>query len=332
MTETAASHDIVVVGASAGGVRALRKLVAGLPADFRGSVFVVLHVPPHLPSGLADILARSGVLPAAPAEDGDPIERGRIYVAQPNRHLVVRPGQVKLEIGPRENSARPSVDVLFRSAARAYGPRVVGIVLTGTLGDGALGLAVVKLRGGITMVQDPEEAAFAGMPEKALSTARVDYCLRVADIPPRLVELSNHLIRQGRMRHTEGEPADPPTGHAANEPRAASPKRPNSASGLTCPECHGSLWELTNGDSPRFECRVGHAYGVDALLAEQGEAVEAALWSAINSLQERAGAFRRLAGSGANSRIFRERAEMAEQQADVLNDLLQTLIENATIG
>src|SRR5207245_1555379 len=108
VTETAASHDIVVVGASAGGVRALRKLVAGLPADFRGSVFVVLHVPPHLPSGLADILARSGVLPAAPAEDGDPIERGRIYVAQPNRHLVVRHGRVKLEIGPRENSARAS--------------------------------------------------------------------------------------------------------------------------------------------------------------------------------------------------------------------------------
>lgn len=334
VAEQTASHDIVVVGASAGGVKALQELVAGLPADFRGSVFVVLHVPPHLPSGLASILARAGPLQAAPARDDEPIKPGRIYVAQPNYHLVVRPGRTKLEFGPRENSARPSVDVLFRSAARAYGRRVVGIVLTGTLSDGALGLAVVKLRGGITVVQDPDEAAFAGMPQNALNKARVDHCLRVADMPPLLVELSNHEIRQQRMRHT-GHEASEPSGHAADEPHATSPKRPNAASGLTCPECHGSLWELTNGDNPRFECRVGHAYGTEALLKEQGEAVEAALWSAINSLQERAATFRRLSDSGptgTSGRVFLERAETTEQQAGLLHQLLETLIENDTIG
>jgi two-component system, chemotaxis family, protein-glutamate methylesterase/glutaminase len=330
-TETAPSHDIVVVGASAGGVRALSELVGGLPADYQGSVFVALHVPPHLPSALAEILARSGPLPAAAARQDEPIQPGRIYVAQPNHHLVVRPGRVSLEFGPRENSARPSVDMLFRSASRAYGPRVVGIVLTGALGDGALGLAVVKLRGGITMVQDPEEAAFTGMPQTALRTARVDYCLRVADMPARLVELSNHVISREPMSNIESEPSEP-TAHAADEPDAASPKHANAASGLTCPECHGSLWELTNGHDRRFECRVGHAYSVEALLAEQGEAVEAALWSAINGLQERAATFRRLASGGANGRIFRDRADITERQAGVLHDLLRTLIENATVG
>ena len=332
MSETAASHDLVVVGASAGGVKALLELVGGLPVDFRGSVFIVLHVPPHLPSALADILARASQLPCAAARDDEPIEPGRIYVAQPNRHLVVRDGRVKLEFGPRENSARPSVDMLFRSAARAYGPRVVGIVLSGMLSDGALGLAIVKLRGGITMVQDPEEAAFAGMPQSALSTARVDYCLRVADMAPRLVELSNHVIRQERMRDTEHDSSEP-TGHAADEPHGSGPKRANAASGLTCPECHGSLWELRNEDSPRFECRVGHAYSVEALLQEQGETVEAALWAAINALQERAATLRRLGGAGRLSKsMFVERADLTERQAEVLHGLLQTLVENSTIG
>ena len=334
MRKRASGHDIVVIGASAGGVEALTRVVGRLPADFPAAVFVVLHIPPDAPSALATILDRAGPLPAGRAEHHEPIEPGRIYVAPPNRHLVVHRGQVVLEAGPRENSARPSVDVLFRSAARAYARRAVGVVLSGTLHDGALGLAAIKMHGGVTIVQDPSEALFAGMPESALRTTEVDYCLPAVDIPTRLVELTQHTFETGLM------PSEPDqsehTIHAADEPDGQlSPKLPNAASGLTCPECHGSLWELNEGDSFRFECRTGHAYGVDALLAEQGEAVEAALWAAVNSLQERAATFRRLADNAAaqaTGPAYVERAELIESHAEALLQLLRGLIADGQVG
>ena len=334
-SENRRRHDIIVVGASAGGVEALRELVAGLPADLGAAIFVVLHVPPSTPSALAQILARAGPLPASAAKHNEPVENGRIYVAEPNHHLVLHRGHVRLEIGPRVNNCRPSVDVLFRSAARAYGARVVGVILSGMLSDGALGLAAVKLRDGVTIVQDPEEALFAGMPESALSAVVVDFCLRVADIPPQLVQLSNHLPEREPMDEVESEEIEV-TQHAADEPEGLdSPKHANAASGLTCPECHGSLWEFPTEEAVRFECRVGHAYGVDALLAHQGEMVEAALWAAINSLQERAATFRRLFDSRATGRLrqnYLERAEQTERQAGVLHELLKRLVAAGDIG
>jgi two-component system chemotaxis response regulator CheB len=328
-------HDIVVIGASAGGVEALTRVVSGLPPTFSAAVFVVLHVPAEAPSMLADILDRSGPLRATQAKDGEPVQPGRIYVAPPNRHLALRRGFVALEAGPRENNARPSIDTLFRSAARVYARRVVGVVLSGTLRDGALGLAAIKLRGGVAIVQDPRDALFAGMPESALSATEVDFCLRVADIPTRLEELTNHTLEHDAM--PSGEPMQPDvTSHAADEPTSqSSPKLPNRASGLTCPECHGSLWELEDSGGLRFECRIGHAYGIDALLAHQGEAVEAALWSAVNALQERAAAFRRLAGN-ATGRItdssYGQRAEAIESNAQTLLDLLRALIREGEVG
>jgi two-component system chemotaxis response regulator CheB len=328
-------HDVVVIGASAGGVEALRALVAGLPARFAASVFVVLHVPAHTPSGLASILDRSGPLPATQVKRTEAIRGGHIYVAAPGLHLVIERGKVRLDAGPRENRARPAVDVLFRSAARAYGPRVVGVVLSGTLSDGALGLAAIKICDGVTIVQDPEEALFSGMPESALNTASVDYCLRVASIPRKLVELANHAMVREPMEVSGADPNER-SEHAADEPgEQPSQKQPNRASGLTCPECHGSLWELSSGDTPRFECRIGHAYSVEALIEEQGETVEAALWAAINSLQERAATFRRLSSAvkgRMSGRGYAERAERTEQQAHVLHDLLRRLVTDGLIG
>jgi two-component system chemotaxis response regulator CheB len=325
-------HDVVVIGASAGGVEALTRVAAGLPADFGAAVFVVLHIPPDAPSALAQILARAGPLPTHQVEQVVAMQPGHIYVAPPNRHLVVHRGHAALEAGPRENSARPSVDVLFRSAARAYGSRVVGVVLSGTLRDGALGLAAIKMRGGVTVVQDPDEALFAGMPQNALRTTEIDYCLVSADIPGRLVELTHHKIE-----HEPMEPTEPDVSiHAADEPdEESSPKLPNSASGLTCPECHGALWELKEGGSLRYECRIGHTYSVEALLAHQGEAVEAALWSAVNALQERAATFRRLAENPASlttADSFEERARQVEGQAQALLALLHRLITRGQVG
>ena len=335
MTFNSNGHDIVVLGASAGGVQALTRVAAGLPRNFAASVFVVLHLPADASSALATILGRAGALPAKTARDDEPIRPGCIYVGPPNRHLVVQRGRVKLRAGPRENSARPSVDVLFRSAARAYGQRVVGVVLSGTMRDGALGLAAIKMRDGITIVQDPNEALFAGKPESALSASEVVYCLPVAAIPTRLVELTHHPSESSPMHPAESNPSDV-TLHAADEPQhQSSPKRPNAASGLTCPECHGSLWEISDHGRLRFECRIGHAYGVDALLAEQGETVEAALWSAINSLQERAATFRRLASSARPERSaprFAERAEQVERHAGTLLELLRGLIVDDEVG
>ena len=326
---------MVVIGASAGGVEALMRLVSGLPRDFAAAVFVVLHLPPDAPSALATILDRAGPLPACQATHRQPIEAGRIYVARPNRHLVLRRGYVSLEAGPRENSARPSVDVLFRSAARAYGRRVVGVVLSGTLHDGALGLAAIKMRGGVTVVQDPGEALFAGMPESAMRATDVDHCLAAADIAMRLVELTQHTLEQEPMQPSEPGQSEP-TIHAADEVDGqVSPKLPDAASGLTCPECHGSLWELKEGNGFRFECRIGHTFSVDALLDEQAESVEAALWSAVNALQERGAAFRRLAGSvatQANRPAFAERAELIERHAATLLDLLRGIIADGHVG
>lgn len=326
-------HDIVVIGASAGGVEALTRLVSGLSPDFSGALFVVLHLSPHAPSLLASILERAGPLQATQVEHRQPIESGHIYVAPPNRHLVVHPGHVVLEEGPRENNARPSVDTLFRSAARSYGRRVVGVVLSGAMRDGALGLAAIKMRGGVSMVQDPAEALFASMPESALNATKIDFCSRLSDIPARLNELTNHSRHDQPMPPSERPDV---TFHAADEPAAqSSPKLPNAASGLTCPECHGSLWELEDSGSLRFECRTGHAYSIDALLARQGEAVEAALWAGVNALQERAATFRRLS-DGSNRRIgdsgYRERAEAIEANARALLDLLAALIREGQVG
>jgi two-component system chemotaxis response regulator CheB len=334
MSQALGRHDIVAVGASAGGVEALRQLVAGLPDEFAAAVLVVLHMRPNVPSALAAILQRSGGLLVLQAEDEQPIERGHIYVARPNRHLIVKRGRIALEAGPRENSARPSVDVLFRSAARAYGRRVVGVVLSGALHDGALGLAAIKMRGGVAIVQDPAEALFRGMPDSALTMAAVDFCLPVAEISARLVELTHPSFEQEPMDTPDREETLP-TGHAADEPDGQfSPKLPNAASGLSCPECHGSLWELKDGDGLRFECRVGHAYSPGALLADQGEAVEAALWSAVNSLQERAAAFRRLGASATTGTHpdFSERAQLAEGHAATLLELLRRLIDENDVG
>jgi two-component system chemotaxis response regulator CheB len=226
--------------------------------------------------------------------------------------------------------------VLFRSAARAYGARVVGIVLSGTLHDGALGLAAIKMRGGVTIVQDPDEALFSGMPESAMRTTSIDFRLKAAEIPPHLVQLTQHSIEHPAMEPTEANASDIITTHAADEPEGeVSPKLANAASGLTCPECHGSLWELDDGNSSRFECRIGHSYSVESFLAEQGETVEAALWAAVNALQERAAMFRRFGESPAthvSARAYEERADVVERHAEALLDLLRGLIAEGHVG
>jgi two-component system chemotaxis response regulator CheB len=189
-------HDIIVVAASAGGVETLCKLASGLPPDLPAAVFVVLHIPPHATSFLPSILSRAGPLPAAHPNDGQAIEHGRIYVAPPDSHLLVKRGHIHLGHGPRENGHRPAADPLFRTAARAYGPRVVGVVLSGNLDDGTAGLLAVKVRGGVAIVQDPSEALYSGMPASASENVAVDWVLPVSEMAALLARLALEPVEE----------------------------------------------------------------------------------------------------------------------------------------
>jgi two-component system chemotaxis response regulator CheB len=326
-----ATRDVIVVGASAGGVEALTALARGLPPDLPAAVFVVLHLPMDATSHLPSILDRAGPLPAVSATDGSPIHPGRIYVAPPNRHLMLEGDRIHLSIGPRVNSLRPSIDVLFRSAARSFSSRVIGVVLSGTLDDGTLGLDAIKMRGGVAIIQDPDEARFSGMPRSAIERVTPDFVVAVAQIPALLAQLS--VDSSGEHPTVEGSDTverhlTPETGPDAAEP--TSEKRANGASGLTCPNCHGSVWELTEGGLPRIECRVGHAFSIDAFLGEQAVALEDAIWSAINHLEERAATLRRFATRYAQSPRVRqkylEQAEAVGGQATLLREGLARVI------
>ncbi len=286
-------HDIITVGASAGGVEALAELAARLPGDLPASVFVALHVPSHGSSVLPRILSRRGPLPARHAEDGEPVVPGRIYVAPPDHHLLIHRRAVRLSRGPRENGVRPAVDPLFRSAARWYGPRVVGVVLSGALDDGSAGLSAIKGRGGIAVVQDPADALFAGMPRHAIEAVAVDHVLPVAGIPT----LLDGLARQEAAGEGGGGLVDEiGTGVADFDLDAIRrDHRPGTPLGFACPDCAGVLREIQDGDLVRYRCRVGHAWSPTGLLAEQSDALGTALRTAFRALEERAALAARMA-------------------------------------
>src|SRR3954466_999831 len=200
-----AQRDIVVIGASAGGVEALSALVAQLPPDLDASVFVVVHIPSSATSVLPQILSRRGNLPAVHPADGNPIERGKIYVAPPGRHLILEKRRVRLVIGPTEHGVRPAVDPLFRSAALTFRERVIGIILSGNLDDGTAGFEIIKGMGGITIVQDPDEALYDGMIRSAIDAGRADQILPLSEIPSALAGLVGRKSKNGAQMADNGE-------------------------------------------------------------------------------------------------------------------------------
>lgn len=322
-----ARHDVVVIGASAGGVEALSELARGLPAGFPAVVLVVVHFPSHSRSMLPSILSRRGPLEAVHADDGAELRPGVIYVAPPDRHLLIKDGRLCLGRGPRENNHRPAADALFRSAARAFGPRVVGVVLSGTLDDGTAGLSAVRRHGGVTVAQDPADAMHSGMPRTAIEAGVVDHVLSVAEIASLLVRLAE--TPPGEEPAMDDSLDDFEAALAELRQGAIFPDEPpGTPAGLTCPECLGSLYEIHEGRVLRYRCRVGHGYGNDTLLAEQGSKVERALWTAMQVLNERAALARRSAervGSRGSERVaarFLKLAEDAERQAMVVGEVL----------
>jgi two-component system chemotaxis response regulator CheB len=310
---------VVAVVASAGGVEALSEFASLLPADFPAAVLVLLHIPAAGPSVLPRILDRAGKLPARHPKDGEQLTGGVITVAPPDRHLVVADGQVRLLTAARENGHRPSADVLLRSVAQDFGARGAGIVLSGSMDDGAAGLRAVRVASGLALVQDPEEAAFPGMPEAAIEEADPQFVGPLAALAERLCEWLAQL------------PEDP-DGDDPPPPPAASPE----PTALTCPECGGTLFEHDIFGAERLRCRVGHTFSQDGLAVGKQEALEKALWAAVVALDEQADLCRRimarLSAGGRTSQLerYRENIAVNEQRAAVLLGLIHELVERAS--
>jgi two-component system chemotaxis response regulator CheB len=324
-----ATRDIVVIGASAGGVEAVSRIVSKLPADLPASVFITIHFPPQGISVLPRILARVGSMPVDHAEDQAPITAGRIYIAPPDQHLLIYPGRMRLIRGPTENGNRPAIDPMFRSAAVAYGARVIGVVLTGNLDDGTAGLLAIKRRHGVAIVQNPMDAMFSSMPASAVQNVEPNEILKLDDIAAAIIRYTGETV-------PEGIETAPPTidvsenGYSAFEMAMIEnpDEHPGNPSGFGCPDCGGALWQIRDGDLIRFRCRVGHAWTSDGLIERQDAALEAALWSALRALEESvalsdqmAKRFEKRAQPALASR-YRDAAALGSERAEVIREVL----------
>jgi two-component system chemotaxis response regulator CheB len=323
-------RDIVVIGGSAGCIGPLKSLVSSLPADLPAAIFITVHVSPEAPSILPAILSRAGQIPAVHPLDRQPIMKSTIYVAPPDHHLLIEDGCVLSSRGPRENLHRPAVDPLFRSAARSYGPRVIGIILSGLLDDGSSGLMAVKLKGGLAVVQDPAEAAFSEMPERAWHYAHAEYVLTVAGIE-RLIKnsvnggakapRSDAARRLNTPKARKALAIETTNSNLENVPIKEHLGMPSV---YACPDCHGVLWEVKEGNLLRFRCRVGHSYTAETLNVALSQGMEDALWASMRALEEKAELLRRMASRSERRAAARytEEAERCERHAGEIREML----------
>lgn len=321
-------RDIVVIGASAGGIKALSRLAAALPAQFPAAVLIVLHVGASK-SILPQLLASAGPNTAEHAHNGEALRYGHLMVAPPDHHLLLDQGKVRLSRGPKDNFARPSIDVLFRSAALEHGPRVIGVVLTGRLDDGTAGLRAIKRCGGLAVVQDPATAEAESMPASALEYVAIDHCLPLEEIASMLAMLIEMPV-PARL----ASPIDLVHEHAASlgkENAMEDLKKIAAPSALACPECGGGLWEIDDAKPPRFQCHTGHAYSLHSLAHGMKDKTEESFWATMRALQERAVICRRLAmeaerfNKTEEALEARQRAEADEAQAAHLRTLINQL-------
>jgi two-component system chemotaxis response regulator CheB len=298
-------RDIIVIGASTGGVAALQQLLAALPASLPASIFVVLHRPGESGGYLAEALTKASVLPVGEAIHGERIEKGRVYLAPADSHLSLWEGQTMVMRGPRENGHRPAVNPLFRTAAQSFGARVIAVVLTGALDCGSSGVLAVKARGGIAIAQDPSTAVCGDMPASAIETGAIDHVVALDDLAPLLVRLVA-------------------AGDSFEEPAPSTSSATKEFSFVTCPLCHGSLTEESRSGVVEFACHVGHVFSLRSLYAEQADHVEAALWAAVRALEESTSIAQRLANKSAGSTQsrFHERERAMRQYCNTLREML----------
>lgn len=319
MPSTTERRDVVVVGGSAGAVEAFIRFAGLLPPSLNASVFVVIHVSALYRSHLPEIVSRRGPLPAKHAEDGERPTPGTIYIAPPDAHLMIGDGVLKLSHGPRENSVRPAIDPLFRSAAHASKSRVVGIILSGTLDDGSLGLLEVKVQGGLTLVQDPNDAAYPEMPRNAIEVSKPATVAPVTELAALVAEAVLPRV------HELVEAEEPIVDEAVVGLRGID--WPSGATSLTCPDCGGVLY-LEGPGALKLRCQVGHAFAPESLFDSQSQWVERTLWAAHRSLLEQLTLAKHIAdradrrGHRVVARLFRRRQSEAQTHADSLHKLL----------
>ncbi|MEW5744779.1 MAG: chemotaxis protein CheB [Nitrospirota bacterium] len=320
-------NRVIALGASAGGIGALSKVIAALPEDIPAPLFIVQHVSPESPGVLDQILGRAGRLPVKYAEHGEHFHTGAVYIAPPDRHLIVKKDHLVLSRGPRENRTRPAVDPLFRSAAAAYGAHVVGVVLTGLLDDGTAGLATVKRCGGISCIQDPRDAEFPGMPRSALESVDIDVCLPLGELPSALDRLARQPVAK-EVPIPEDVILESQIAERAMSDIGVIDTMAEKAP-FVCPECGGGLWEMKNDTVLRYRCNTGHAYSKNTLLSSQNNVVESALWAAVRSLEERAGILSRMArnsrergGRSSSAREWEKEAGESKAHARQIRDLI----------
>lgn len=312
--------SLIVIGTSAGGVVALRSLVAGLPRDLAAPILIVLHTGAHR-SELPDLLSAAGPIPAKHADDNELMRPGQIYIAPPDRHMVVAGPRLRLTRGPRENWARPAINPLFRSAAEHYGASAIGVILTGRLNDGTAGLYEIKRHGGVTIVQDPDDAAYPDMPRSAVTHGEPDHCPPLAEIAALLIR----LVAEGHDAKAvltfpqaleEGQTMK--DGQEFDRPIA-----------VTCPDCGGALRRHEVGTLTEYRCHIQHVYTAEVLAEAQFDQMERVMRAAERIVHERSEFCRQMAGraetsgAGAEERLWRTAERQALDRAYELRDLIE---------
>jgi two-component system, chemotaxis family, protein-glutamate methylesterase/glutaminase len=321
------SHRIIVVGTSMGGIQALQNLFREIPPEINAAMLVVMHVSPHHKSQLPAVLSQHSQIPAFHALDGARIERGKIYVAPPDNHLIIHNGTMRVVRGPRENWSRPAIDPLFRSAANSYGQRVIGVILTGNLDDGTAGAQAIRSQGGKVLVQDPDTAPYSSMPASVIQHVKPDHVASVQELARHIIRLVSEPVDDSRLsesnmieKEIKADEFDIET--IKSEDRLGKP------SAFSCPECSGVLWEIQDGDLVRYRCRVGHAFSPDSMQQGQMEEIESALWLAVKTLQESITLSKKLMERASQRSLtsvaahWEERIKTAEEKIEVLRRIL----------
>lgn len=323
------NRDIIVIGASSGGIAPLIEIVKSLPADLKAAIFVVVHIPPYPPSHLAQILSRAGKLKAIQPADGEKIEEGRIYVASPDQHLLVEDNYVVVKKGPKENRFRPSIDALFRSAAYIYGSRVIGIVLSGFLDDGTSGLWSVKRRGGVSIIQEPEEALFPDMPLNVLEYVDVDYTIKALDIGPLLIKLIGKEapeipeITEEEINRMKLEIMIARRREAFEEGLISL----GQYTTLMCPDCNSALISIKEDKLIRFRCQKGHGFTFRSLCEEISKGVEDKLWDAMQGMESTTILFEKMEehfkeiGKTETAEKFNKKADESRERGKLIHNL-----------
>lgn len=320
-------NKVIVIGASTGGLNALRQICSALPVDLPAAIFVVLHIGPNK-SILPRVLGPLCPLPVVHATDGAPIEAGKMFVAPPDHHLLLEDGRMRLTRGAKENHARPAIDPLFRSAAVAHRRDVIGVVLTGNLDDGTVGLQAIKTYGGIAIVQDPDDAEVPSMPLSASRYVDTDYCVPLADIAPTLARLVRQPYSKGDASHEDEAIRIENLAALRGRTEEKAMDAIGTRSTQTCPDCGGIVWAIDGSKPLRFRCHTGHAHTAQSMLLGQDAFTEQALWAAIRALHERHTLLKRLAagakGQGYNTQAeeYEASAKTAAEHAEVLRQMI----------